>query len=1134
MVACFLSLTVLGACTSESTSPPVAQVAAEDLKPFGRECDRSAECEFGACIQVSAARSVCSAGCDPTAGHNCPEAANWACLTPNETEQLVCACQSDVDFEVCGDGLDNDCDGLVDNCLTCAGLLVPADSVEHCGGCGRRCLPGSVCLQGQCECPEGVADGECLMDPFAPECVDAADCDDGIACTEEICRAGRCGSTVVPARCGQAEVCDLRRGGCVEAQPCGRDADCLDDDPCTTREICDPATRVCLWLPLDGDGDGDPPRVCGGADCDDSNPSTFTGAPDLCDGVDNSCNGAVDQPLVAGACAPNQACDAGRCVCTDGLVECAAGACVDTASDPLNCGGCSNVCPQGATCSEGNCTCDGDLAACGSGCADLQADALNCGGCDIQCAAGHVCSTGVCVDVDECATGTDTCSDRRQNCVNTVGGFTCSCKPGFSGSLCTDTNECLLTSNNNCAVGACVNTAGSFECQCPTGYTGDGLTCEDINECASIDCGANGSCVNSAGGFYCDCALGYSDDGNGGCAVSNACQAGLLEPEQKWCAGLCRTVVTDGNHCGDCGVACGTGTCVDGECTCDAGSGLSFCPGAGCVSLANDEPHCGECGNPCPSGGSCVSSVCICSPGEVDCNGVCTALGTNNNCSACGDGCALGGSCSAESGGDECACPFGEVDCNGTCVDMLTDESNCGTCGTSCRQRATCETGSCACQAGYPDICGDTCVNELTDELNCGGCGTTCAQGATCSAGACACDGAGESVCNDTCVALATDELNCGSCGQSCDVLCSSASCIVVVEVATGAQSTCVLLSDDTVWCWGVDTYGTLGDGVGSSSGHIPRPVTGLTDVAKIAMGSNHACAVSNTGTLSCWGYNAGNTFLSTGTSHMFSAVEVRTGVDDVALGEGHTCVVLTGGTIECIGADSMGQHGDGEGSSSTASWSGPSGLTGVDKLVSGERHLCALKSGKLLCWGDNSDGQLGLGNTTGDNVFRSEPVEVPVLSGIDDVSAGGAHTCAVIDGQVTCWGQNSNFQAGVSTTLDVPAPTELVTLSNAVSVHAGTSHTCAKLDTESIVCWGNRLDGRLGDGISSGATNLPQALAGSADINALSLGGRHSCGIDSLGDVYCWGDGNSSRAIGRFSDAVVITEVASWSQVTR
>jgi hypothetical protein len=142
--------------------------------------------------------------------------------------------------------------------------------------------------------------------------------------------------------------------------------------------------------------------------------------------------------------------------------------------------------------------------------------------------------------------------------------------------------------------------------------------------------------------------------------------------------------------------------------------------------------------------------------------------------------CPLGGQCL----GDSCQCPSGETECSGACVNLLSDESNCGTCGKACPERVSCVDGSCECPSGETD-CNGRCVDLDTDESNCGTCGNTCPAGASCVDRSCVCP-PGTFVCEDPDFGPSCVECGCGvecpdgrvCCGGRCcpsgEVCCNS------------------------------------------------------------------------------------------------------------------------------------------------------------------------------------------------------------------------------------------------------------------------------------------------------------------------------------------------------------------------
>jgi hypothetical protein len=230
------------------------------------------------------------------------------------------------------------------------------------------------------------------------------------------------------------------------------------------------------------------------------------------------------------------------------------------------------------------------------------------------------------------------------------------------------------------------------------------------------------------------------------------------------------------------------------------------------------------------------------------------------------------------------------------------------------------------------------------------------------------------------------------------------------------------------VVCWGYNGNGQLGDGTGTSRNR-PVLVPNLFDVVSIATGFEHTCAVRRNGTVWCWGYNVyGQLGDGTATSTSIPVmVPGFNGAVEVSCGAYHTCVRLTSGQVRCWGYNASGQLGD---NSVTTSYSPVvvdinttnSVLTGAVQLTSGDSHTCArLGNGTVLCWGLNSNGQLG------DNSVTTRRFAVPVssLSGVNAVGASFYSTCGVLsDTTLRCWGRNSSYQVGDGTTTQRLVPT--------------------------------------------------------------------------------------------------------------
>jgi len=251
--------------------------------------------------------------------------------------------------------------------------------------------------------------------------------------------------------------------------------------------------------------------------------------------------------------------------------------------------------------------------------------------------------------------------------------------------------------------------------------------------------------------------------------------------------------------------------------------------------------------------------------------------------------------------------------------------------------------------------------------------------------------------------------------------------------VGLGALHTCAVTDAGTVRCWGNNDYGQLGNGTTSTSS-IPSPVSGLIGVQQVAAGAQHTCALRHAGTIWCWGFDANGELGNGDIALLPSLVPVQvvgiTGATALAAGSYHNCAILADGTVSCWGSDGMGQLGDGSAGDYTITPTPVAAITAGNPaiaLAAGEFHTCAvLADHTVTCWGHNGSGQLGDGTTTD----RSLPTAVvglptpvadnPALA----ITAGNAHTCVVVGNphRAFCWGLNKNGQLGRATAGDTSA----------------------------------------------------------------------------------------------------------------
>jgi alpha-tubulin suppressor-like RCC1 family protein len=339
----------------------------------------------------------------------------------------------------------------------------------------------------------------------------------------------------------------------------------------------------------------------------------------------------------------------------------------------------------------------------------------------------------------------------------------------------------------------------------------------------------------------------------------------------------------------------------------------------------------------------------------------------------------------------------------------------------------------------------------------------------------------------------------------------------VFTEISSGSNHVCAITDQKQIYCWGQNVWSQLGTSEYLDN-LVPRLVYQISDATSIASGEMHTCAIVFAGQVKCWGNNSkgqiGDGIRKFSLRELPVFVHAVSGAKKVALGSEHTCALIQDGSVKCWGSNVSGQLGDGTKSDSILPIDVKSQFKFVD-LAAGSNHTCAIDElGDVYCWGENSNGQLG----NGSKIAKSLPSLTLGISKASNLTARFNSTCATdSNSQGNCWGEGTNGQLGNQDVVDKSIPTKVVDLylgsttnsnyypANSVKeVQAGISTSCVLSKLSTLHCWGSQSGSKIAG--SPYYVGVIESSGNAWSVEKFSVGESFYCFIRKGGFIYCSG----------------------------
>jgi alpha-tubulin suppressor-like RCC1 family protein len=345
-----------------------------------------------------------------------------------------------------------------------------------------------------------------------------------------------------------------------------------------------------------------------------------------------------------------------------------------------------------------------------------------------------------------------------------------------------------------------------------------------------------------------------------------------------------------------------------------------------------------------------------------------------------------------------------------------------------------------------------------------------------------------------------------------------------IVQITGGLGFTVALKNDGTVWTWGDNLRGKLGNGTAQTGNrYTPGQVKSLSDVVAVAAGMNHTLALKKDGTVWAWGYNTSGQ-LGTGNktdSGIPVQVEGLYNVTAISAGNDFSVALDRFGYVYAWGDNSKGQLGNGTTDASLTPVKIPN-LNGVKAIAAGASHVIAIsKYNSTIGWGDNSFGQLGIGSSGN---FMSQPTLTNAVTSVKAIAAGSSFSMALTDyGNVWTWGSNLRGQLANGNTKDSSDARPVIGGGDVIQIAAGSTHGIALKKDGTVITWGANNFGQLGIGSYDMSTITVSIQGGFGNVALIGSGMFHSMAVKGDGTVWTWGN----NLMGQLGDGTTTNRIS-------